>query len=648
MPEQFYKEALKLGQKEKRHLISQGHYPYLPVMEEMMSKERLNSGMRLGVMQVPTEFIVGTKTAGRTNAFAANFMPLFDEKSEFAVKWKDLCKAHLEEGIREPIKVYEYMNRFYVEEGNKRVSVLKFFGAVSIPAQVTRILPPKGEAPELRLYYEFLDFYKCTKINYIEFSHEGSYGKLQKLMGKGSEEAWTEEEISVFRANYYYFRQMFEALGGKSLDCTAADAFLGYINIYGYASFKNKSGEKIKSEIQKIWEELELLQETEAIDLKLDPEKERKKSFLEKIFGEEQKQVRVAFVHDKTAEESGWTYAHELGRLHVEKVFGDKIITKAYEYAMDVPEEVIEYAIKEGNEIVFTTSPKLLNASLSVAVKYPDKMILNCSLNKSHRYIRTYYARMYEAKFLIGAIAGALAENDIVGYLCDYPIYGQIAGINAFALGVQMVNPRARVYLEWSCIGGVHEALCRLRERGISLISSQDLSKNSEDEKRPQGLFKFDENGQTNLAMPVWHWGVYYEKLIQSILNRTMQIQYETSNKALNYYWGMSAGVVELLYSKNLPNGVRKLAELLGTTLCSGVYNPFCGPFELQSGEQIDMEGNGLPLEKVITMDWLLSNIEGTIPEYEQLDEEGRATIESAGTPVGYEEKTNENSGNRR
>ena len=79
MPEQFYKEALKLGQKEKRQLISQGHYPYLPVMEDMMSQERLVSGMRLGVMQVQAEFIVGTKTEGRTNAFAANFMPLLDE-----------------------------------------------------------------------------------------------------------------------------------------------------------------------------------------------------------------------------------------------------------------------------------------------------------------------------------------------------------------------------------------------------------------------------------------------------------------------------------------------------------------------------------------------------------------------------------------
>lgn len=645
MPENFYKEALKQGQREKRHLISRGQYPYLPVMDEMMSRERLNSGMRLGIMQIPSEFIVGTKTEGRTNAFAANFMPLLEEKTEFALKWKMLCKAHLEEGIREPIKVYEYMNRFYVEEGNKRVSVLKFFGAVTIPAQVTRILPPKGDAPELKLYYEFLDFYKCTKINYIEFSREGSYIKLQKLLGKGIDSVWSEEEASKFRANYYYFRHVFESLGGKEIQCTVADAFLGYINIYGYDSFKEKSASQIKQEIQSIWEELVLLQEEESIDLKLHPEEERKISFFEKMFVDEQRQVKVAFVHDKTAEESGWTYGHELGRLHVEKVFGEKILTKSYEYAMDAPEEVIEHAIKEGYEIVFTTSPKLLNASLSVAVKYPDKMILNCSLNKSHRFIRTYYARMYEAKFIIGAIAGALTDNDKVGYLCDYPIYGQIAGINAFALGVQMVNPRAKVYLEWSCIGGVHNALCRLRDRGISLVSSQDFARTSEDEKRPFGLFKFDENRRTNLAMPVWHWGVYYEKLIQSILNRTMKLQYETSNKALNYYWGMSAGVVELICSNHLPEGVKKLAGLLKTAICSGVYNPFCGPFETQAGEVLDKEGQGVTLENIITMNWLAKNIVGTIPEYEQLSEEGKATVESAGTPIRSEERGNENIG---
>lgn len=73
----------------------------------------------------------------------------------------------------------------------------------------------------------------------------------------------------------------------------------------------------------------------------------------------------------------------------------------------------------------------MMKDSLKVAVDHPDVKILNCSLNTSHKYIRTYYARMYEAKFLSGMIAGALAENDRIAYIADYPIYGMIANINA-------------------------------------------------------------------------------------------------------------------------------------------------------------------------------------------------------------------------
>ena len=635
MPENFYKEALKLGQKEKRHLVSRGQYPYLSVLDDMITRERLNTGKYIGLMQIPMEFIVGTKTEGRTNAFAANFMPLLEDGTEFAYKWKDLCNAHLEEGIRDPIKVYEYMNRFYVEEGNKRVSVLKFFGAVSIPARVTRILPPKGEEQELKLYYEFLDFYNCTKINYIEFSRVGSYVKLQKLLGKGADEKWTEDEVDRFRGNYYYFAQIFQDMGGKKLKCTVGDAFLGYIQIYGYELFKDKAGSEIKQEIGKIWEELELLQEEQAIELMLDPEEEKKKSFFEKMFGEDPRVAHVAFVYDKTPERSGWTYGHELGRQHLERVFGGKIVTTVYENAVKYgPEEVLEEAIRDGNEIIFTTSPKLFDAGLTAAVKYPDRVILNCSLNKPHRYIRTYYARMYEVKFIIGAIAGALATNDKVGYICDYPIVGQIAGINAFAFGVQMVNPRAKVYLEWSSVQGPYIALARLRKKGINIISAMDLARPDNGTRNSYGLFSFDEEGKKNLALPIWHWGVYYEKLIRSILNKTMQTEYESSHKALNYYWGMSAGVVEFVCSKNLPESVKKLAELLKENVIKNVYNPFTGPYRTQNGDVIDPEGQGLTFEQIITMDWLGENVEGAIPVYEQLSEEAKATVESAGAAI--------------
>ena len=95
--------------------------------------------------------------------------------------------------------------------------------------------------------------------------------------------------------------------------------------------------------------------------------------------------------------------------------------------------------VKNKADLVFVTSPSMIMASLKEAIAHPEVKILNCSLNTSHKYIRTYYARMYEAKFLTGLIAGALTDNDKIGYVAGYPVYGVTANINAFALGANLL-----------------------------------------------------------------------------------------------------------------------------------------------------------------------------------------------------------------
>ena len=149
MPELYYKEALKLAQREVRACASRGEHPYLPLLDDFVPSELIKGGINLGTQWIPTELIVGTRNAGRANAFARNFLPLLSETSEFASKWNALCNAHVEEGIRDPILCYEYMNRFYVEEGNKRVSVLKFFDAPTIYARVIRIMPEQNGSREV-------------------------------------------------------------------------------------------------------------------------------------------------------------------------------------------------------------------------------------------------------------------------------------------------------------------------------------------------------------------------------------------------------------------------------------------------------------------------------------------------------------------
>ena len=88
MPSEYYRDALKRAQKEFRSCTAKGEYPYLPVLDEFVSQEDLLRTVDLGTIQVPLEFVVGTQTDGRTQAFARNFMPLMEEESEFAFKWK--------------------------------------------------------------------------------------------------------------------------------------------------------------------------------------------------------------------------------------------------------------------------------------------------------------------------------------------------------------------------------------------------------------------------------------------------------------------------------------------------------------------------------------------------------------------------------
>ena len=126
-----------------------------------------------------------------------------------------LYKYQVEEGIQEPVVAYEFMNQFYVQEGNKRVSVMKYLGAYSIPGSVTRLIPKRTDDKENRLYYEFLDFYRISSNCDVWFSKEGSYKKLLELMGMEPDQVWTQEERLFFRSSYGRFAKAYSMAHGN-------------------------------------------------------------------------------------------------------------------------------------------------------------------------------------------------------------------------------------------------------------------------------------------------------------------------------------------------------------------------------------------------------------------------------------------------
>jgi basic membrane lipoprotein Med (substrate-binding protein (PBP1-ABC) superfamily) len=558
-------------------------------------------------------------------------MPLLAADTEFAMKWASLSTMLQEEGLRDPIKAYEYMNHFYVMEGNKRVSVMKYLGAVSIPGTVIRVVPKRTNTKENRLYYEFMNFYQYSNINYIYFTEPGSYKKLQTALGKKSDQMWTNDEKKEFHSFFIRFEKAYSEKCGANPPMTVSDAILVYLNIYPYEISRNHMPSNFKVNIAKSWEEFLVHQEEQAVELSMTPTADIKKNFLSKLFSSEPKtNYKIAFVHDKSAETSGWTYGHELGRLHLEQKFPDRIRTQAFfNVNTNDPAEstsVIEKAIADGNDIIFTTTPKLLNASLKAAVDHPEVKILNCSLNTTHPSIRAYYGRMYEAKFLMGAIAGAMVESDQIGYIADYPIYGMTANINAFALGAKMINPRAKIYLEWSTVKD-QDIRENLKNHGVCFISDRDMIVPNQG-SRQFGLYH--ENGikVENMATPVWHWGKFYELLVRSVLSGSWKA-YEPANgtKALNYWWGMSAGVIDVICSQNLPEGTKKLVNLLKDNICSGEFHPFSGLLYDQEGHVRHEDEKPMAPEEIITMNWLVDNVDGVIPTMEELTEEAKQIV---------------------
>ena len=620
-----YNKAYKLGKKDYQARMMRGEKPTLKVLDEILPERGAYSEMPLGLVQIPIDQIVGTKTEGRSSAFAGNFMPILRENTEFAHKWASLGESHVNEGIREPVKAYEYMNRFYIEEGNKRVSVLKFYDAVSVPGFVTRIIPPRTEEKENRIYYEFIDFYELSKVNYIWFSREGSFARLQKLMGKEPAEVWSDDDKLTFSSVYSRFAMEFEAAGGEKLSATTGDAFLAFITVYGYDNICQKTVSELKKLVNKSWEEFRLLEHDNEIDLKMDPNREKKPLIQRLLTGS--RKLKIAFIYAKTPGSSAWTYAHELGRLHLEQTFPEEVTTLCYENIVpELAEKAIADAIHQGCNMIFTTTPAFVQASVQAAIANPDIRILNCSLNTSHRYIRTYYARMHEAKFLMGAIAGAMSENGKLAYIADYPIFGTIANINAFALGAAMINPRAKVYLEWSSLkdDDLGKVMERIREKDISVVSGRDMVI-PEDASRYFGLYRMENEMPHNLAMPLWHWGKFYEELIRAVMNGAWKYDDSSAEKkAINYWWGMSSEVVDVICSQSLPIGTQRLVELLKETIRRGEFNPFSGVLYSQNGIIREETGGSLSPEEIITMDWLAKNVEGSIPKTWQLNEQAK------------------------
>ncbi len=649
-----YRKALKRGEQDARRAVAEGRHPFLTDLEGIVLEGQTDARESCGTIEIPLDMVVGTVTRGRQGAFSRTFMPLLEPDSEFAIKWSRLYDIQVEEGYRDPIRVTEFMHRFYVQEGNKRVSVLKYLGAHTVMAEVTRLYPSRWEGSERRLYGEFCEFWRACPIYDIEFSREGSYKKLAAAFGRDLSAPWPPDAVDYLRQSYLFFANAYGRAGGDHLDITPADAMLVYLGVYTQDRILDVPSSIVIDRLGLIWRELvmEGKSDSEKVDLVESPSPDEEQGgtsaassgvlsfFMGKTTYTERRPLRVSFIHDRLIRESGWAYAHDLGRQHLEDYFGGIVRTSVFE-GRDTEEdfmEAVDCAVSGGSSVVFTTSPSLMDLSVKAAVRYPNVRFLNCSVGLPHLLVRSYYGKMYEAKFILGALAASMADNHRIGYRAYYPILGTMAEINAFAIGASLVDPAARVVLSWSR-GNEGDLSQLMAEQGVNVMSGTDVTK-PQGRADAYGLHRLDGDGLKNIAAPVWHWDRYYELIVRSLLHGSWDapasaagVATSQAERAVSYWYGMSSGVIGVTLANDVPYTTKKLASLLRRGIMAGTIHPFEG--ELRSQEKVVQLAGFPPLSnnEVVAMTWLAENVEGSLPKDWEISERARAAAQVAGVP---------------
>ncbi len=630
---QDYAAAKRLGQKEYASYISQGRNGYLPFLDGVLKNIDILSEVSLGVVEIPIEKIKGTYTYMRSICFARNFAPLMNENTEFAEKWQKVYDIQQEEGLRDPIKVYEYLNWFYVIEGNKRVSVLRHCGVEFYHAEVSRLIPKYDENDkDIRLYYAFLDFYKQTGLNEIWMTREEAFAELWELIRDYAPQSRLSDYKDRFRyfvgGVYRTFRRCYQELGGDKLPVSTGDAMLDFMKIHGVPD--SYDADTLRPMLKRFLMEIESHATAETVVQTAPVVKQEVGLFGRLTQRPLTERLKVGFAYANDNHTSSWAYSHELGRMHVESQLPEQIQTFTVSGLPETGDAStrLKELVDAGCKVIFTTSPPLLNATLKVAMEHPEITFMNCSGWHSFKHVNTYFGRIHEPRFLCGMVAGVMSHSNLIGYVATFPTPDVLCGINAFVLGARMVRPSALVSVEWTMKwdtskGISQEPMERLAAQGVDLISHHNTLANRN--FAPEyGVFSItrDAAGQIvpdrYLAVPVWNWGIFYEKVLRAILAGTMRTGADAaaSNAIRNYWWGMDSGLLDFFYARNIiPRDTQKLLETIKNAIVANAFNPFMGPVYDTSGKLRVEDGEVATHDQIVSMDWLVEGALGELPE---------------------------------
>lgn len=615
-----YAKALKAGQKEYGARSARGERGILPALDELTNQSRIVAYMKQPQREISLSRVVGTYTSARANSFAANFMPLHQESSEFAAKWINLCAIHMDEGLRDAVQVYEYLWNYYVIEGNKRVSILKHFESPAIRADITRVVPQLDERdPDTAVYYAYLNYDKTGLFKNIRLSSQAKYEKLSKLEERFAQ---TVENMNALNFNSMYLQ--FEAAYQKvDSPLLLGDAFLEYLTLYGLPVEVTLS--EITEQLNAMLPQMELTSKPPAEPtLMLTPqEKPPAPGLITRLFGQ-RRNARVVFAYPAGRTEDNWIGAHELGRQRMQEELGKQVLSTYIDglSAHNMYEELSKHATEA--DLLLITSSQLALPSLRFSLEHPECLTLIYSRIRDDFRLSTYYGRYYEAIFLCGMAAGMATRAMKVAYITPRLDYTRhTADINAFALGVKAIRADAEVLLVWKDVlplqpvTSVH-GLKTAAQEGADIAYTPRYA-GLKDIKLPESVFSFigriDENGNPieYLAAPQWDWGRFYTEIVSNYLNGSLDILSIIDRgdpSVTGLWWGLGAGVLRFLVSDTMGENNAQLLHFMRASIARDSFNPFYGPITDKEGKLRVQEEASLRPYEVLNMEWLCDFIQ--------------------------------------
>lgn len=330
--------------------------------------------------------------------------------------------------------------------------------------------------------------------------------------------------------------------------------------------------------------------------------------------------LKVGFVYNSPVGSAGWTFAHDAGRLDMQKTLGTKVSTTHIESATEADvERILRELVNGGHSLIFTTSFGFMNPTIKVAGLFPKATFQHATGYKLADNVGVYHARAYEARYLSGVLAGKMSKSGVAGFVASFPIPEVIRGINAFTLGMRSVNPNAKVKVVWISSwydpGKERDAADALISQGADVISQFTDSGGPIQAAEAKGVWAIgvgsdmsSYGSKAHLTAISYQWGGFYTETAKAVMDGTW--------KSENVWGGLKRGMIDLsALNAAVPADVAALVDERRQAIIAGTLHPFQGPIQDQSGAEKVAAGAVLDDGALHGFNWYVNGVEGSIPQ---------------------------------